>query len=299
MKKIFLGLLVLLISCNKSTKKAEIIITDSIKEYTPKVIIDNLPNKLNEQSGLELFNNLIWVNNDSGGENKIFGFNLNGEIKQEITISNAENKDWESLACDNKYMYIGDFGNNNGNRKDLKVFRISLPDSNKEKINKKADIYNISWSDQKDFTYRSLANNYDCEGFFAYNDSLYFFSKNWLDYKTRMYVCSSKPGDYDMSPQAVFNVGFSVTGADISPNGKYVALVGYKYFKTYLVIFYDYKGNDFFSGKHISLYLKSLKESQTEGLMFVDNNKIYISCEKTDKFSHKVYEINLNELFSK
>ena len=49
-----------------------------------------------------------------------------GEPKQvrTIKIDNAKNDDWEELAEDDEFIYIGDFGNNNGKRKNLCIYII-------------------------------------------------------------------------------------------------------------------------------------------------------------------------------
>ena len=59
---------------------------------------------------------LFWGFNDSGGKNILYAFDRSGKIKMEIEIVNAGNDDWESITQDAKHIYIGDFGNNNGNR---------------------------------------------------------------------------------------------------------------------------------------------------------------------------------------
>lgn len=92
--------------------------------YQPILVSAELSEKVNEQSGLLWYNNLFWVNNDSDCEPKLYAYNNKGEIKKEVEIANAKNIDWEDLTGDQDYIYIGDFGNNFGNRKDLRVLRL-------------------------------------------------------------------------------------------------------------------------------------------------------------------------------
>ena len=81
-----------------------------------------LPGSLNESSGAIFFNNRLITHNDSGGEAKLYELDtISGIIEREVTILNATNVDWEDITQDETSIYIGDFGNNNGNRTDLKI----------------------------------------------------------------------------------------------------------------------------------------------------------------------------------
>ena len=85
-----------------------------------------LPPLLYESSGVIFFNNKLISHNDSGNENKLYEIDtISGEVVRTITIDNANNIDWEDIAQDASSIYIGDIGNNNGNRTDLKIYKIS------------------------------------------------------------------------------------------------------------------------------------------------------------------------------
>ena len=78
--------------------------------YNPPIHIRKLPAALSETSGLIYYNGLFWTHNDSGGEPKIYGIDtLKGKIIQTIHL-NASHKDWEDIAQDDDYIFIGDFG---------------------------------------------------------------------------------------------------------------------------------------------------------------------------------------------
>ena len=81
---------------------------------------------MNETSGLELINGNFLTLNDSGDEPALYAFDSKGKNLTKILIKGALNRDWESLAKDDKYIYIGDIGNNKGNRKDLKIYLIDF-----------------------------------------------------------------------------------------------------------------------------------------------------------------------------
>ncbi len=262
--------------------------------YSPELITNQLPKSVNEQSGMVWHKNLFWVINDSDCAPELIAYNKKGKLKKTIRINNASNKDWEDLAEDQDYIYIGDFGNNRGGRKDLRVLRVSKSGlKNKEELS--VDSITFSWNDQQNFSRRNMKHDFDCEAFFAYGDSLYFFTKNWANKKTRLYSMSKLPGNYQLKPIAEFNVDFMVTAADISSDGKTVALVGYKNYRTYAILLTNYKNQNFFSGNTLRLDFESLGRAQTEGLVFTDENELYINTEET-RLPQALYKVNWKTL---
>ncbi|OQX79058.1 MAG: hypothetical protein B6D61_04215 [Bacteroidetes bacterium 4484_249] len=174
----------------------------NIIEYPviPKVYCE-MNKKVNETSGLLLFDRGIWTFNDSGGKPELYRIEKeSGKISQKITLENGENYDWEDITGDEEYIYIGDFGNNKGNRKDLKIYKIAKKHiGSKKKTKVRAEIINFSYNDQESFVVNNRKNNYDCESVISFGDSLIIFSKNWVNEKTRMYKLPKTPGMYDLS----------------------------------------------------------------------------------------------------
>lgn len=276
---------------NSSIKANQNVADNKTNSYTPILISDQLPDVVEEQSGMIWYNNKIWVNNDSGGKPELYAYNVNGELKQILQINNVSNDDWEALADDDKYFYIGDFGNNYGTRKNLKLYRIDKSIiSNDSVVSVSADEINFSWADQKEFKSQKHNNNYDCEAFFSYGDSLYLFSKNWEDHKTRLYSMSKSLSTQKLYPINEFDSNLMITGADINSDGSVVALIGYKDFRTYMILFYNFEKTNFFSGQNIKLDLASLGGAQTEGVVFTDDDELLISTEATNQ-KHSVYKI--------
>lgn len=133
---------------------------------------------LTETSGLLYSKGFIWTHNDGGGEAALYKVNpKNGKIVQKVSISNAKNKDWEDLAQDDQFIYIGDFGNNQGQRKDLKIYKIKKADLNENNTTASAEILTFSYPEQTDFAI-SDQHNFDCEAFFCWNNQLHLFTKN-------------------------------------------------------------------------------------------------------------------------
>ena len=72
--------------------------------------VTDLPTVLKEVSGIQTIQNseFIWMLNDGGNPNKIYGLSTKGKIKKEITI-NAKNNDWEDLTTDNQGPLRGNY----------------------------------------------------------------------------------------------------------------------------------------------------------------------------------------------
>ena len=291
-----LSILILLVSCNLKAKKSSLTLilppeTKSLR-IVPDPFIQELPSELNENSGLIYYNGLLWSFNDSGGENIIYGLDLGGEIQKTIEIENAENNDWEEIAQDEKHIYIGDFGNNNGNRKDLKIYKIDKNDLDKKNEKVKADIIEIEYTDQKNFSFSMQNTEFDCEAMVGLKDYLYLFSKDWKNQMTTVYKVPKKEGKYSIEPLEKFNVNGLVTGADFSPDKKSLALVGYRDYIPFLWIFSGFKDDQFFSGEKVFLQMDSITNAQTEGVCFLNNTILLISCEETSYFPQQIFLFN-------
>ena len=263
-----------------------------------------LSNKVRETSGLIWWNNQVWTHNDSGGDPALFAIDTaTGKVLRKVTVTNATNVDWEDITQDDEYIYVGDFGNNkHGNRQDLKVYKIRKSDV-KAKDAVVAGIIHFSYSDQTNFTpNKGASTNFDCEAFIAYNDSLYLFSKDWLDNKTRLYKLSKQPGTCTAENMGELNVHGLVTGATIIPDKKVIILTGYSaLLKPFVYVLYDFSGDRFFAGnkKKIGINQSFL---QVEGICPVSDTSFYISNEKFDRLdklinkSAKLQTINLSTI---
>ncbi|MCK3683570.1 hypothetical protein [Maribellus sp. YY47] len=302
MTKILSNLLILFLifSCIGSGKK------QNAKDVEPSVItakmrvqsfIPELPDELQEVSGLLMYRDLFWGFNDSGGKNVLYAFNRKGEIQMEVEIENAMNQDWESITQDAKHIYIGDFGNNHGSRKNLRVYKIKKKDIHDERRQKlKAEEISFEYNNQQSFVSPVNGTAYDCEAMAFRDGKLHLFSKNWKDRITQHYALPVKKGSYQLEADGSFNVRGLVTGADFSPDGKTLALLQYENWKAYLWLFSNFKGEAFFAGKSVCIYLDNLDGVQTEGISFLSNDSVLISCEQTKSFRQQVFLLDLNEL---
>jgi len=270
--------------------------SSNLVEIVPDIIIPQLPVQLHESSGLIIFRNLLWTMNDSGGEPVLYGFDRNtGEVTQAIRIENAENVDWEALTSNDEQIFIGDFGNNRGNRKDLRVYVIDkseIPEN--EYVSLTANRIDFSYPDQVSFKYGMNNNPFDCEAFICFNDTLFLFTKDWVTRSTKVYAIPSKPGIYEAELVDSFLVDGLVTGADISRNKEKLALLGYKDYVPFIWSFEGINKNDLLGGKKEKLMMMEYFRAQTEGIVFSGNDTLYISSEHS-QLPSRLYQFVLEE----
>ena len=245
----------------------------------------NLASAVPESSGLQYTSQGLWTFNDSGNAPVLFKVDsTSGNVLQQVTISNFPNVDWEDIAADAQYLYVGDFGNNNGNRRDLRVLRVlksAIGFSPTETV--AAQEIAFRYPDQTNFSPGTNNHNFDCEAFFYSNDSLHLFTKNWADRQTTYYTIPAQPGAYVAHRKATFNVNGLVTAADLNAAGTGAGLLGYNTATgaTFLWLLWDFQGNQFLQGNKRRIELpNALSIGQAEGLSFIDRYRVFISNER-------------------
>nr|NQU91592.1 T9SS type A sorting domain-containing protein [Bacteroidota bacterium] len=266
--------------------------------FDPGIFLSPLSKEVGETSGLMFHDNELWTHNDSGGEPELYKINLtSGNIDHTCRIGRISNVDWEDITDDENFIYIGDFGNNAGVRKNLKIYKIPQGMiQDRSRINPEdVEIINFSYADQVGFERKTNRHNFDCEAFLSRGDSLYLFTKNWQDEKTRLYLLPKNAGDYSVSPRDEFDADGLITGACINPDGTEVALIGYKDYESFLWLFWDYEKNDFFDGRKMRVDFPDLVFVQTEGITYISNNDVLISCEESAE-PPTLFKVNTDEL---
>ncbi|MGQ8335671.1 hypothetical protein ACUNWD_03915 [Sunxiuqinia sp. A32] len=290
--------LIFIIACNVSPDGDEEISGRKEITITPDKYVEELDAELFDCSGLMWFQNRMWIINDSGGENQLYGIGSNGEIEVAVTIDDARNTDWESIAQDEDYIYFGDFGNKNGNRTELKVYRVSKEDLNlaENETSVDSDVIKFFYADQEDYSLNQNNTEYDCGAMIAYGNNLYLFSKDWVHGQTKVYELSNDPGEYELYPVDSFQVNGLVTGADI--RGNYLALLGYQSNKRPFVYLFQFSPSIPFSDKYLYFDMPALVNTQLEGISFIDGNQLVISTEATNYFVQQVFSFNYSEYLS-
>jgi len=252
--------------------------------------IAKLPSVLQETSGLVVFDHTLWTLNDGGNPAEIYQIDtISGAVLRTVTIRGAVNTDWEGLTQDDSSIYIGDFGNNSGNRKDLYILKISKNDL----ISNRSDTLSAGYiryiyPDQVDFSPDENHTNFDCEAFFFYNDSIHIFSKRWLDLNTSHYKVPADTGYFQAEFVELFQADGLITDASINDKGN-IILLGYKntggkFWKCFCWTLADYDDCYFFDGAKTRIELGSaLRIGQSEGIYLKNDNQVWLSSESIMK----------------
>lgn len=129
--------------------------TLSVNELTAQNLsltkVTSLGQEVAETSGLLNVDGRIFTHNDSGNKAELYELDtVSGAVKRKIVVTNASNNDWEDLSSDDHFIYIGDFGNNRGDRKNLRIYRVSREQLLSSE-NIQADTINFIYDDQKTF----------------------------------------------------------------------------------------------------------------------------------------------------
>lgn len=239
---------------------------------------NRLPKDLKEISGWVFANDSTLIaHNDGGNDPKIFVLNLDGSIRHKISVTNAENTDWEDIALDQKNIYLGDFGNNNNTRTDLRILKVSLKKV-LDNQDVEAKLIEFSYPEQKAFPPKLAEKHFDCEAMSFYNDSLYLFTKcraEPFDGKCYVYTLPTKPGTYKAQKKYYLVIGKrdwfrdAATGADIR-DGKLVLLTYNR-----IIIHSFEKGKAKYESHQTMLPI-----TQKEAIAIHPNGKIYVADER-------------------
>ena len=260
-----------------------------------------LPKEVNETSGLFFHNGRLWTHNDSGGKPILYALDTtNYKIVQRITLSHAKNKDWEDVCTDGETVFVGDFGNNKGNRKNLRIYTFPLSAiPNEGDATLTVDSINFTFGDQTDFTKRKV-HDFDCEAFFASDDCLYLFSKGWETGTTRLYRLPKTPGKHVAEVVNGFDSQGLITGADYDRENRILVIVGYvkSLWKPFMYIIFDFDE----SGTKLShrrFEMPQLAGAQTEGICFFDIGRCYVTAETSPTMTARVFEVDFRKWIDK
>lgn len=241
-----------------------------------------LPAQINEASGLAVADQKnFWTHNDDGIP-VLYCIDDTGKLIRTLYLNNL-NKGWEDLARDKEgNLYVGALGNNKNDRKDLKILIIKNPESFTEKVYN-AEVINFTYEDQRDFPPMPAKLNFDSDAMIVHNDSLFIFTKNrtlpFTGY-SKVYRLPKIPGQPIATLVDSIYIGKGpmmddwITGADISPDGTTLALLGHS--RIWLIT--DFRGSRFSTGNVLRIELGNY--SHKAGIAFTSANELFIVDEK-------------------
>lgn len=279
----------LLLSCNPKAQ-------DTVRNDQLKVEF-SLPKKLKEVSGITLSNDqkTIWAIEDQGNKNSVFALDRKGNLLSEIVVENAENTDWEDITKDKEgNLYIGDFGNNENDRKNLSIIKLDVKSESQE-VAKAIQKTTFRYEGQTEFPPSKSNLLYDCEAFVEKDGMFYLFTKNRskaFDGTFLIFQIPNKEGDFEAKLVGKLKLegnydDAAITAASINSKNEIVLLT-----HSNIHLLTDFSPNDFSEAKIKTISLDD--NSQKEAIVFVDDKTLLIADEKDKKTGGNVYQFKIN-----
>lgn len=237
----------------------------------------DLPPGLSEVSGMFYNKGFFGLHGDGGSAPAIYRLTMDGKIHDTTTLSQA-NTDWEDMGINSRFVVLGDFGNNQGTRKDLALILIPADSLGKKQVN--AGVVKFSYPDQVDFSSNTFS-DYDCEAIIVLEDSALLFSKSKSTAICRIYSLPLIPGVHQARLLDTLKLPFWVCGAG-HQSGRLV-LTGYApnwdLSLTPWIYLADMKNGlpDRNSGRYSALNVSG--STQTESVCFGDSGSVWITSE--------------------
>lgn len=284
-----------------------LIIGFSHAESQEKILtIDHPP--IDEQSSIvksKTYKNVYWLSNDSGDDPVIFPVDEKGKIivpkflKRQfekkpypgITLLEASNHDWESMALLGDTLVIGDVGNNANVRRDLGIYLVPEPNPHEVYQMRPLYWYPVHYPEQRKYPPNDW--NFDCESIFTFQGKIYMLTKHRADQNinkphpsTNLYRLDTRSTTKSNALVKVGsrdNLGGWVTDADIAPDESGLVFIALNPLAATIWYFpRPKKGDDFLSEK--PLHFNLVKADQAEGVCFKDNKTIIVTNEQRDWF---------------
>ena len=237
-----------------------------------------LDDKLNEISGLETLNDSTLIAfNDGGNKSEVYLLNLKGELLRTVNILDTKNRDWEDIARDDNYLYLGDIGNNENKRENLSIVKIQISDLlTRDEV--EAEEIEFNYAEQREFPPKNDSLFYDAEGMVVYNDSIWIFTKDRsVPFKgvSHVYKIPTKPGKYTVSCSSKIAVGEDgwwkdgITAADVYND------------QLYLLTYNRYIVMDWLDGSWIKTAEYVFPGiTQRESIVVLNNRSIFVADEE-------------------
>ena len=271
----------------KTLKLLFILLSFNCSNSVPTI---NLPDELNETSGLEAIDNELITFNDSGGEAKLYYLNQNGSIVYEREIIGASNIDWEDITLDSSFIYIADIGNNLDRRKDLNIIKVPID----KKDTSSFQLIEFFYPEQDRFDTPYDSSQYDAEALVSINDSLYLFTKNKLKVLTEVYRLPKEVGSYKAEKVGIISTESIITSADYNSLTKLLALTSTVDFNNYSLQTIENFDINRLTNLKINTNLISVGKSQIEAIKIIDSNNFWVSSEdEISSSSARLFKLNL------
>ena len=163
---------------------------------------------------------VFWTLNDSGNGPVLYAIGPKGGSLGRYRLRGAQNIDWEDIAADAGRLYVADIGDNMCARRRLTIYTLREPDLKHTGP--------VRLEAVRHFRYPRGHGPMDCEAMFVRAGWAYLISKEFL--RARLYrVKLGGPGKEVVAAEylGVLPGAAWVTAADISRDGRHVAVLSY------------------------------------------------------------------------
>ena len=214
---------------------------------------------------------------DDGNSATLYEITSTGKLVRSLEVP-AANHDWESLSRDGRgNYYIGDCGNNESDRRDLKIYKYR-PDAPQA-----VGTIAFNYPDQREFPPKKKQRNFDCEASLWHEGQVFLFTKDRTQERTsNVYSVPDQPGTYTAKMVTSLAIPGQVTDAAIRADGHRLVLLG----RSELFILDGNSWPEILKATPREISLNGA--GQTEGVVFKDDNTLLISTEKGDLYEYQL-----------
>jgi len=255
--------------------------TTSIKKqkFDVELVTDSLPLAIEETSGLLYHKKKLLSFNDSGGKPQLYEYCIeSNHITNIITLSGAKNIDWEAITEDREHFYIADVGNNMGRRDEFQIYKTS---KNLDRNSLDCETITFCYPDFKKKKGTGIVrSSHDCEAIYYYKEAIYILTKNWQKETSTLYKVPAIKGRYTAIKLKEYPVEGLVTDACLSPDKTTIAILGYKEYIPFLIMAKIDEQGIIRWDTHNRMDQFMGMGHQTEGIVYLNEDSIYISSEK-------------------
>ncbi len=206
----------------------------------PKVVGRVASAEINEASGIAASKcqpGVLWTHNDSGDDAFIFAIDEKGAALGTWRVAGAENKDWEDIAAFKDaqgkcFLYIGEIGNNELERSEMKVYRVAEPSVSESNRNtRRANAPLTGRAETISFSYADARHNAETLMVNPRSGDIYILTKSRTETSGVYKIPAGQTDGKALTKLAEISVPAIpdglLTGGDISPDGKRVVVCDY------------------------------------------------------------------------
>ncbi|MBK8810164.1 MAG: hypothetical protein IPN69_05455 [Acidobacteria bacterium] len=210
-------------------------------DYRPPNVVGRIDSgQINESSGIAASRcqpGVLWTHNDSGDGPFIYAIDEKGGSLGTWRVPGAENVDWEDIAAFKNdkgecFLYIGEIGNNELKRSEMKIYRVPEPKiSAAARGSERSNPQSAEPAVAIRFTYADGAHEAETLMVHPTSGDIYVLTKSRKDASGVYRIPGDSRGAVSVKKIAEISVPSIpdglLTGGDISPDGRRVVVCDY------------------------------------------------------------------------